>query len=68
MSKPEVINMKKTAVFILAMALILVNATPEYANWEYSEESKRLGRVADAIRKGMGCFDVCGALYRWMSV
>ena len=38
--------MKKTTVFILVMALIFVNATPAYANWEYSEESKRLGKEA----------------------
>ena len=38
--------MKKTVVFILAIALIIVNATPAYAKPEYSEESIRLGREA----------------------
>ena len=42
--KSEVVDMKKTAVFILALAFIIINATPAYAKPEYSEESIRLGR------------------------
>ncbi len=38
--------MKRTVVFILAIALIVVNAAPAYAKPEYSEESIRLGREA----------------------
>ena len=45
--------MKKTVVFILAIALIIVNATPAYAKPEYSEESIRLGREAGLQMEGL---------------